>query len=361
MSRVFNFSAGPSVLPDDVLKRAQAELLDWNGCGISPMEAGHRSHVFTEMAERCETTIRELIQIPDNYHVLFLSGGATSQFAMVPMNLLRDKKTAAYLVTGHWSKKASGEAARYCDIHQAGGLITEGGLVRLPEDNEITLGDDAAYLYYTDNETIEGIEFDRVPTHGDIPLVSDMTSNFLARPMDVSQYGVIFAAAQKNFGHAGVTLVIVRDDLIGDPLAFTPSMYNYKIHADSGSKSNTPPTYAWYFTSLMFDWIKSQGGIEVMAGHSKRRITKIYDVIDSTDFYLNNVHQHSRSKLNVPFTLRDPALDDLFLSEAKEANLCNLKGHRAVGGMRASVYLGMTDQGVDILVNFMKDFEKRNG
>lgn len=361
MSRVFNFSAGPSTLPEDVLKRAQAELLDWNNCGMSPMEVGHRSHVFSEMTERCEATLRELLNIPSHYHVLFLSGGATSQFAMVPMNLLRDSGSAAYLKTGHWSKKAGDEATRYCDIHQAGQLIEENGYKRLPREDEIDCPNDMAYLYFTDNETIDGVEFKKPPICGNVPLVSDMTSNFLSRPIDVDKFGVIFASSQKNFGHAGVTVVIVRDDLVGDPLAFTPTMYNYKTHADAGSKYNTPPTYAWYFASLMFDWIKEQGGVEAMEKKSKAKINTLYHAVDHSDFYLNPVQQCSRSTLNVPFTLSDPSLDSLFIEEAKQHNLCNLKGHRSVGGMRASVYLAMTEQGVNDLVDFMIDFEKRNG
>lgn len=361
MSRIFNFCAGPALLPEDVLKRAQADMLDWHGTGMSPMEVGHRSHAFMEMAEKAEKDLRDLVNVPDNYHVLFLSGGATTQFGMVPLNLLGNKTKANYLATGQWSKKAEKEAARYCDVNVVGSLIDEDGLKRLPRQDEIQLDSDAAYCYYCDNETIDGAEFSSLPVKSDIPLVVDVTSNFLSRPIDVSAHGIIFGSSQKNFGHAGITAVIIRDDLVGHALDFTPTMCNYKTHVDSESLYNTPPTYAWYFAGLMFDWIKEQGGVEEMDRRAKKKIAKLYSAIDGSDFYKNNVATESRSRLNVPFTLHDPSLDGAFIEGAKEYNLYNLKGHRSVGGMRASVYLAMSDEGVEQLVDYMREFERKHG
>ena len=361
MRTVFNFSAGPAMLPEEVLKRAQESLLDWRGCGCSVMELGHRSKEFSVITEEIEATLRELVGIPDNYHVLFLAGGATTQFSMVPLNLLSENNSAAYLETGMWSRKARKEAARFGKVAIVGKSELIDGQYCLPDLNQIQLASDCAYVYYTANETVDGIEFQQTPEVGSVPLVSDMTSNFLSRPVEVEKYGIIFASSQKNFGHAGVTLVIIRDDLIGRAQKIAPVLLDYKLQVENDSRANTPPTFAWYFAGLMFDWIKEQGGVAVMAQRSKEKINKLYQFIDGSDFYQNNIHPSCRSMMNVPFTLHDEALDEEFLKQAKAHQLLNLKGHRAVGGMRASVYLAMPEQGVDALVAFMNEFATKKG
>ncbi|MEJ2061443.1 MAG: 3-phosphoserine/phosphohydroxythreonine transaminase [Gammaproteobacteria bacterium] len=360
MNRVYNFSAGPAMLPQAVLEQAQSEMLDWNGSGMSVMEMSHRGKEFMSIAEEAETTLREVLAIPANYKVLFLQGGASAQFSMVPLNLLRGKTKADYVNTGSWSKKAIGEAKRYCEVNVAASS-EDANFTMVPAFDTWALQDDAAYVHYTPNETIGGVEFHWVPDTGAVPLVADMSSTILSRPIDVSRFGVIYAGAQKNIGPAGLTLVIVREDLIGETLPNTPTMFDYRIHADNDSMYNTPPTYAWYLAGLVFKWIKAQGGLPAMAEINQRKATKLYAAIDGSDFYSSPVDTASRSWMNVPFTLANPELDGEFLAQAKAAGLVTLKGHRSVGGMRASIYNAMPEAGVDALIAFMDDFEKRQG
>ncbi len=359
MSRVYNFSAGPAALPEDVLKQAQEELLDWHGSGMSVMEMSHRGKEYMSIAGEAESDLRELMAIPDNYKVMFLQGGASSQFAMVPLNLLNGKKGADYINTGSWSKKAIAEAKRYCDVNIAG--ATPDGQFTVPAEDDLNLNADAAYVHYTPNETIQGIEFPYVPGTGDVPLVADFSSTILSRPVDVSKYGVIYAGAQKNIGPAGLTVVIVREDLIGNAADDAPTMFNYATHSGADSMYNTPPTYGWYLAGLVFKWIKANGGLDVMAVVNERKAESLYAAIDNSDFYNNPVDPACRSWMNVPFTLADAELDATFLSEASEVGLKTLKGHRSVGGMRASIYNAMPEAGVQALVDFMADFEKRHG
>jgi phosphoserine aminotransferase len=360
MSVVYNFSAGPAVLPKAVLQQAQSELLDWHGSGMSVMEMSHRGKEFLSIANQAEADLRELLVIPDNYRVLFLQGGATSQFAMVPLNLLRGKKTADYIHTGAWSKKAIGEAGRFCDAHVAASS-EDSKFTTIPAFESWQLNDDAAYVHYTPNETIGGVEFHWVPDTGDVPLVADMSSTILSRPLDVSRYGVIYAGAQKNIGPAGLTVVIVRDDLLGDVVAGTPSMYNYKLHADNASMLNTPPTYGWYLAGLVFDWLKQQGGLAAMAEINSRKSARLYAAVSASGFYGSPVDVACQSWMNVPFTLTAAELDGEFLSQAGAAGLLSLKGHRSVGGMRASIYNAMPEAGVDALIDFMTEFERTHG
>ncbi len=355
MSRVYNFSAGPAALPEEVLQQAQRELTDWNGSGMSVMEMSHRGKEFMAIAAQAEADLRELLAIPENYKVLFLQGGASSQFAAVPLNLLRGKESADYIKNGSWSKKAVQEAARYCNVN----LVAEGSMCA-PEQSELQCSRDAAYLHYTPNETIEGVEFPYIP-ESDVPLVGDFSSTLLSRPLDISRYGLIYDGAQKNVGPAGLTLVIIREDLIGQPLAHTPTMLDYATHVSNESMYNTPPTYAWYLAGLVFQWLKRNGGLSAMAEINQRKAAKLYAAIDGSDFYHNPVIPRDRSWMNVPFTLADANLDSDFLAEAKAAGLVTLKGHRSVGGMRASIYNAMPEAGVDALIAVMTDFEKRRG
>ncbi len=360
MSAIYNFSAGPAVLPRAVLEQAQAELLDWHGSGMSVMEMSHRGKEFMSIAGQAEADLRELLAIPDNYRVLFLQGGATSQFAMVPLNLLRGKQQADYINTGAWSKKAIGEAGRFCEVNVAASA-EDSGFTTIPALESWQLNSDAAYVHYTPNETIGGVEFHWVPDTGDVPLVADMSSTILSRPLDVSRYGVIYAGAQKNIGPAGLTVVIVRDDLTGDTVAGTPSMYDYKLHADYDSMLNTPPTYGWYLAGLVFDWLKQQGGLAAMAEINQRKSARLYDAVSASDFYNSPVDVACQSWMNVPFTLADASLDSEFLAQAATASLLNLKGHRSVGGMRASIYNAMPEAGVGALIDFMGEFERTRG
>ncbi|MDZ7804684.1 3-phosphoserine/phosphohydroxythreonine transaminase [Thiohalophilus sp.] len=360
MNRVFNFSAGPAMLPQEVLERAREEMLDWHGTGMSVMEMSHRGKEFMSIAEKASSDLRELMAIPENYEILFLQGGASSQFAMVPMNLLRGKTKADYINTGAWSKKAIGEAKKFCDVNLAATTEAD-GFSSAPEQKDLQLSGDAAYMHYTPNETIGGVEFNYIPETGDVPLVADMSSTILSRPIDVSKYGVIYAGAQKNIGPAGLTVVIVRKDLIGETLDKTPAMFDYQVHAENDSMANTPPTYGWYLAGLVFEWLKEKGGLEGMAEINKRKSDKLYNAIDSSDFYANPVKPDCRSWMNVPFILANPELDKTFLEEAAKQGLTSLKGHRSVGGMRASIYNAMPEAGVDTLVEFMADFEKRHG
>lgn len=360
MSRVFNFSAGPAMLPTAVLERAQAEMLDWQGTGMSTMEMSHRGKEYMSIAEHAEATLREIMQIPSNYKVLFLQGGASLQFAAVPMNLLRGKGKADYLYTGLWGKKAIAEAKCYCAVNIACSS-EEQKFLEIPAPDSWNLHTDAAYVHYTPNETIGGLEFHWIPDTGDVPLVADMSSTILSRQIPVERFAVIYAGAQKNIGPAGLTLVIVREDLIGDVIDGTPSMMNYQKQADAGSMLNTPPTYAWYLAGLVFDWIKEQGGIKVVGEINQRKAEKLYNVIDSSDYYSNPVRPDCRSWMNIPFVLADDSDNAAFLEGAKEVGLVTLKGHRSVGGMRASIYNAMPEEGVDTLIAFMQEFERSRG
>ena len=359
MSRVFNFSAGPAVLPEAVLERAREEMLDWQGTGMSVMEMSHRGKAFMSIAEKAEADLRELMAIPNDYSVMFLQGGASSQFAMVPINLLRGKNKADYINTGAWSKKAIAEAKRYCEVNVAA-TAEANNFTGVPAQSEWQLDSDAAYLHFIPNETIGGVEFPFLPEAGDVPLVADMSSTILSRPVDVSKYGVIYAGAQKNIGPAGLTVVIIRKDLIGQAIEGMPSMFDYAIHDKNSSMYNTPPTYGWYLAGLVFDWIKQQGGLKAMAEINERKAGKLYAAIDGSDFYANPVELACRSWMNVPFILANADLDKTFLAEAEKIGLTTLKGHRSVGGMRASIYNAMPEEGIDTLVSFMADFEKRN-
>jgi phosphoserine aminotransferase len=360
MARVFNFSAGPAVLPEEVLQRAREELLDWRGSGMSVMEMSHRGKEFVSIAERAEADFRSLLSVPQGYRALFLQGGASSQFAMVPMNLLRGKKSADYVNTGMWSKKAISEAKRFCTVNTAASSEAQ-SFASIPARDTWRLDPEAAYVHYTPNETIGGVEFHWVPEVGGVPLVADMSSTLLSRPLEVSRFALIYAGAQKNIGPAGLTLVLVREDLIGQTLPGTPTMSDYRVHAENQSMYNTPPTYAWYVAGLVFDWLKRQGGLAAMAERNGRKAQKLYSAIDGSHFYRNPVDPPCRSWMNVPFTLARPELDDAFLKAAKEAGLVALKGHRSVGGMRASLYNAMPEEGVDALVSFMAEFERRHG
>ncbi len=360
MARVFNFSAGPAALPEAVLERAREELLDWHGAGMSVMEMSHRGKEFMSIAEQAEADLRELMAIPDNYKVLFLQGGASLQFAMVPLNLMGQGGRADYYLTGAWSKKAIAEAKRFGEVKVVADT-SDSKFTTLPAEGSVSFSPDAAYVHYTPNETIQGVEFPYVPDTGDIPLVADMSSTILSRPIDVSRFGIIYAGAQKNVGPAGLTLVIVREDLIGKAAENVPVMLNYATHAENGSMYNTPPTYAWYLAGLVFQWLKEQGGLERMAEINRRKAAMLYDAIDASDFYDNPVEKPFRSWMNVPFTLANPDLDAKFLEEAAAAGLKTLKGHRSIGGMRASIYNAMPEEGVKALVDFMAEFERRNG
>ncbi|UTW49477.1 3-phosphoserine/phosphohydroxythreonine transaminase [Bacterioplanoides sp. SCSIO 12839] len=359
MTRAFNFCAGPAALPTAVLERAQQEMADWHGKGLSIMEMSHRSKEFVSVAEKAEQDLRDLMQIPDNYKVLFMQGGASSQFAMIPMNLLRGKSKADYINTGQWSKKAIAEAKRYCDVNIA--ATTEGNkFTSAPEQGELNLSADAAYVHYCPNETIGGVKFDYIPETGDVPLVADFSSAILSEEVDVSKFGMIYAGAQKNIGPAGLCVVIIREDLLGETIDGTPTMFNYTVAADNGSMYNTPPSYSWYLAGLVFEWLKEQGGVAAMAEVNQHKAQKLYDYIDGSGFYANPVAKNNRSIMNVPFTLKDDALDKTFLAESEAAGLLNLAGHRSVGGMRASIYNAVPEAGVDALIEFMAEFAEKN-
>lgn len=357
MTRKYNFSAGPAALPEEVLQQAQAELLDWHGKGLSIMEMSHRSDEYVSVAAQAEQDLRDLLNIPGNYKVLFLQGGATAQFAMVPMNLLRGANSVDYIDTGIWSGKAIKEARRYAQVNVVASTANN-HYTSAPAQSELQLTPGAAYLHYTTNETIGGVEFDYIPDAGDVPLVADMSSDILSVPVDVSRFGLIYAGAQKNIGPAGLTVVIVREDLIGQTLAGTPSMYDYKIHADADSMNNTPPTFGWYLAGLVFQWLKRQGGVDAMAELNRRKAAKLYAAIDASDFYGNPVAINNRSIMNVPFTLADASLEKRFLELAEAEGLLNLQGHRSVGGMRASIYNAVPEAAVDALIDFMQRFEQ---
>lgn len=361
MRKVYNFSAGPAMLPEEVLKKAQEEMLDWHGTGMSIMELGHRGHEFKQVADQSEADLRELMNIPKNYHVLFLTGGATAQFAMIPINLFNGRKKADYIDTGIWSQKAINEAKRYGEINVAATSQKKDDKTFVPPQAEWKLSADAVYLHYTPNETIDGVQIKEIPKT-DKPIIADMSSMILSEPVDVTKFGIIYAGAQKNMGQAGITIAIVRDDLIKEPLAGTPTLYQYKIQAENHSFYNTPPTFSWYIAGLVFAWLKAKGGVQKMYEINQRKAKKLYGYIDGTpDFYINKVHHSCRSLMNVPFSLRDDELTEKFLKESNAAGLTNLKGHRLVGGCRASIYNAMPEEGVDKLIEFMQDFAKKNG
>ncbi len=359
MSRVYNFSAGPAVLPEAVLKQAQAEMLEWRDSGMSVMEMSHRDKYFMSIAEQAEADLREIMAIPSNYKVLFLQGGASMQFAMLPLNLLATNKKADYIQTGQWSEKAIAEARRYGTVNVIAST-KDSKYTTVPAQASLPTSTDAAYLHYTPNETIVGVEFPYIP-QTNVPLIADMSSTILSRPVDVSRFGVIYAGAQKNIGPAGLTLVIIREDLIGKAMDSTPVMLDYKTHATEGSMYNTPPTYGWYFAGLVFKWIKNLGGLKGMEAINRRKAEKLYAAIDGSSLYTNPVEKSCRSWMNVPFILANAELDKAFLSGAEKAGLTTLKGHRSVGGMRASIYNAMPEAGIDALIAYMKEFEKKNG
>ena len=358
--RVYNFSAGPAVLPEPVLAQAQDELLDWGGSGMSVMEVSHRGKAFVACAARAEAALRELMGIPDDYRVLFLQGGAFGQFAAVPMNLAAEGATAAFLNTGDWSAKAIGEARKYVTVDVVADEKAD-NYVRVPAAGSYRVDPAAAYLHYTPNETIRGVEFGYVPETGDVPLVADLSSTILSRPVDVSRFGLIYAGAQKNMGPSGMCVVIVRDDLLGRARATTPSVWNYATMAANDSMLNTPPTFGWDLLGLVYQWVLDQGGLPAMAERNRAKAEALYGFIDGSDFYSNPVQADSRSWMNVTFLIATPGLDKTFVDRAAAAGLTNLAGHRSVGGMRASIYNAMPLEGVQALIDFMKEFERTHG
>ncbi len=360
MGRVFNFSAGPAVLPEPVLEQARDEMLDWRGSGMSVMEMSHRGKEFIAIAEKAEADLRELLAVPDGYKVLFLQGGASAQFAMIPMNLLRGRKKADYVHTGEWAKKAIGEARKFCLVNVAASG-EDRGFSHVPKQESWKLDADAGYVHITSNETIGGVEYHWVPDTGAVPLVADMSSHILSRPIEVSRYGLIYAGAQKNIGPAGLTIVIVRQDLLGRALPATPAVYDYKIQADNGWMYNTPATYAVYVAGLVFEWLKAKGGLASVERHNLAKSRLLYDYLDSSTFYSCPVVKEDRSRMNVAFRLKNETLDQDFLKLAASEGLVQLKGHRSIGGMRASIYNAMPMEGVRTLVDFMRNFEKRVG
>jgi len=359
MSRIFNFSAGPAALPEAVLKDVQAEMLEWNGAGASVMEVSHRGKPFMQTAAQAEQDLRDLMGIPDNYKVLFLQGGATAQFSAIPLNLKFLGGKADYAHTGHWSKKAIADAKRFVDVNVVCDTSVE-GYKHVPSADKWALSDDAAYVHVTPNETIAGVEFDWLP-ETDKPICADLSSTILSKEIDVSKYGIIYAGAQKNIGPAGLTIVIVRDDLIGNFPADAPRLMDYQVMAESDSMNNTPPTFAWYLAGKVFAWLKANGGVAAMEQTNIAKAKKLYDYIDASGgFYTNPVALDNRSKMNVPFILANADLDAAFLEQSNAAGLHALKGHRSVGGMRASIYNAMSPAGVDALIDFMDSFKAAN-
>ncbi len=359
MTRVHNFSAGPAALPEPVLQRIRDDIPDWAGTGMSVMEVSHRGKDFVQTAEKAEADLRKLLGISDDYSVLFLQGGATLQFAMTVLNLAGPEDTVDYVLTGSWGKKAVKEAARFSNANVAADAA-DSNYCHIPDEGSWQKTDGAAFLHYTPNETIGGVEFHFVPETGSVPLVADMSSTILSRPIDVSRYGVIYAGAQKNIGPAGITVVIVRKDLLDRHRPDAPTLMTFKAFADSGSMTNTPPTFAWYVAGMVFEHLLEQGGLDAVAAINKRKSDKLYAAIDGSDFYSNPVAPDARSWMNVPFVLADPELDATFLAESSAAGLTNLKGHRSVGGMRASIYNAVAEASVDALIAFMQEFEKNH-
>jgi len=359
MSRVFNFSAGPAALPLEVLETIRNDIPDWQGTGMTVMEVSHRGKDFVALAARAEANVRKLLQIPDDYSVLFTQGGATLQMSMAPLNLTEPTDTADYVVTGSWGKKAAGEAKKFCNVNVIADA-SDKKFTYIPDEVSWNRSDKAAYLHYTPNETIAGVEFHFVPG-GEVPLVADMSSTILSRPIDVSRFGVIYAGAQKNIGPAGITLVIVRNDLLDRVRPDNAHLMTWKSYAESDSMTNTPPTFAWYVADLVFQYLIGRGGLDAIAEVNRRKASKLYAAIDDSGFYSNPVSKDCRSWMNVPFILADASLDAMFLEESNAAGLTNLKGHRSVGGMRASIYNAVTEEAVDALIDFMAEFEKTNG
>ncbi|MBN3114164.1 3-phosphoserine/phosphohydroxythreonine transaminase [Pectobacterium brasiliense] len=361
MTQIFNFSAGPAMLPVEVLRRAEQELCNWNGLGTSVMEISHRSKEFMQVAAESEQDLRDLLKIPSNYKVLFCHGGARAQFAAVPLNLLGERSTADYIDGGYWAHSAINEAEKYCTPNVIDVKMRVGELRGIKPMREWKLSDDAAFVHYCPNETIDGIAIEEEPDFGDKIVVADYSSSILSRRIDVSRYGVIYAGAQKNIGPAGLTLVIVREDLLGKARRELPSILDYQVLADNDSMFNTPPTFAWYLSGMVFKWLKEYGGLAEMEKRNQEKADLLYSAIDGNDFYRNDVAVANRSRMNVPFLLADSALDKVFLEESVAAGLHALKGHRVVGGMRASIYNAMPLEGVKALTEFMADFARRHG
>ncbi len=360
MARVFNFGAGPAMLPEPVMKQAADELLDWNGTGMSVMEMSHRDKSYIAVYAEAVADLRELLGIPKNYKVLFLQGGGAGQFSLVPMNLLRGKGGADYVETGYWAQKAIAEAGRYCKVNVAAST-KDTKFTRTPKPDSFRFDAGAAYVHITTNETIEGVEWHWLPDVGGVPLVTDASSHILSRPLDVGRFGLIYAGAQKNIGPSGLTVVIVRDDLIGHAMPATPSVFDYKVQADADSMQNTPATFSLYVAGLVFKWLKRLGGLKKMEEINIAKAKLLYDYLDQTEFYHAPVAKEDRSRMNVQFRLRNDKLDAEFLKQADSSGLAQLKGHRAIGGMRASIYNAMPIEGVQALVGFMREFERKHG
>jgi len=360
IKRTYNFSAGPAALPVEVLKAIQDELLDWQGYGYSVMESSHRNPDYIAMTEEAEQDLRDLMAIPDHYCVLFVSGGASFQFAAVPLNLAGKNKQADFFHTGHWSAKAIAEAQRYCDVNIVASNAAN-GYTDIPQQANWQFSDKAAFISYTPNETVHGVRFPFIPSHNNVPVVADMTSNILQEKVDVSQFGLIYAGVQKNLAPAGMTIVIVREDLLDQAMDACPSLLNYRVIGERHSMPNTPPTFSWYVAGKTFKWLKKSGGVEKMASMSACKAKKLYKAIDNSEFYSNFVEEPYRSMINIPFSLRDESMNTLFLSEAEKAHIRQIKGHVAVGGMRASLYNAVDEYAVDVLVDFMQFFEKKFG
>ena len=360
MTRVFNFSAGPAALPEPVLRQAANEMLDWHGSGMSVMEMSHRGKEFMGIHAEAQTLLRELLDVPANYKLLFMQGGAIAENAIVPMNMLRGRASADYIHTGAWSKRSIEEARKYARVNVAASS-EDSGFMHVPRRETWQLDPNAAYVHICANETIGGVEYHFTPDVGNVPLVADVSSNILSRPLDVSKFGLIYGGAQKNIGPAGLTIVLVRDDLIGQASPVTPSAFDYGIQAEHDSMLNTPPTYAIYIAGLVFKWLKAQGGLAAMEQRNRAKAALLYDYLDATEFYSNPVARADRSLMNVPFKLHDAALDAAFLDGAKARSMLQLKGHRLIGGMRASIYNAMPIEGVRALVAYMKEFEARHG
>lgn len=360
MTQIYNFCAGPAMLPTDVMAKAQQELINWRNLGVSVMEVSHRGPDYIEMAAQAEQDLRDLLKVPDNYKVLFMQGGGRGQFAAAPMNLLGDKQSVSYITTGQWSKSAVVEGEKFAKAHCYDALTERDGKIAVQPSSQWQVDADSAYLHYCPNETIEGIAIDEVP-QSDLPIVADFSSTILSQPIDVSKFGLIYAGAQKNIGPSGLAIAIVRDDLLGKAMAHTPGIFNYQVLAGSDSMHNTPPTYSWYLAGLVFQWLKAQGGLAAMAERNQAKGALLYNFIDNSDFYRNGIHEGNRSLMNVPFQLVDESLNATFLSESAAAGLLTLKGHRIVGGMRASIYNAMPIEGVQALVEFMAEFERKYG
>lgn len=362
MERVYNFSAGPAMLPSEVLEQAQRELLNWQGNGCSVMEMSHRSAAFMNVAETAENDLRELLNVPANYRVLFMHGGGRGQFSAIPMNLTASTDSADFLVTGSWSKGAVQEGNNYINAHVVGGSYkNDDGITTLSPVSEWAVSDKAKYFHYCPNETVDGFEITEVPDIGNAPVIADMSSCILSREIDINQYGLIYAGAQKNIGPSGLSIVIVRDDLLGNARSDTPQVMNYEVQNKHGSMYNTPPTFAWYLSGLVFQWLKKQGGVANIAKINQQKSDLLYACIDQSDFYRNTIDKPYRSRMNVPFQLADASLDSDFLAYAESQGLTALKGHRMVGGMRASIYNAMPLSGVAALVDCMKEFERKHG